>query len=184
MAVLTVGAAAVMVVGSGGAASADVVTPPGACYGTGHWEGSGQDESSKDHVPSDVIKVPREDTVDWVGGIGDNKPPAEGPQRPIAGAVQLQVAGKWITIDSWSKPGSKLANSGKHHYNLPSVLQGVKMKLKGFHAEASVKCAGSVYVQVEGSATGNPLFWAGGALAVVMAGVLVYAGKPTFTRLA
>jgi hypothetical protein len=180
--VATAALCAAMLATSAAPARADAVT--GGCYGEGTWEGSGQVEKSVDHDPTDVIVIPQSDTVDWVGGIGDNRPPAEGPPRVVAGAVQLRILGKWVTIDSWAGEKTGLANSGTKHYDLSSMLIGIKMKLRGFHHEPNINCKGSVFVKVEGSTTSNPLFWAGGVLFVLSLAGLVYAGRPRLVRTA
>jgi len=65
VATVVIGAAFVVPVG---VAAADVVNPPGACVGIGHWVKGGFTQTSATHSPSDVITVPRADTVRWAGG--------------------------------------------------------------------------------------------------------------------
>src|SRR5436309_1231128 len=60
-------------------AGADVVTPPGACVGTGVWQGSGLNESTTKHVPGDVIIIPQSDTVAWTGLQRGFSPGQQGP---------------------------------------------------------------------------------------------------------
>jgi hypothetical protein len=181
-----VAAAAIAVIGSwtgATAVGADVVTPPGSCVGAGTWQDGGFSEASTEHVSSDVIKVPREDTVDWAGAIGNAQLGAEVPRREIAGKVEAKLPAPlgWITIDDWGGSSVRAANEGSHHYNLPSVLVGVKVKLRGEHHDAGkLTCEGSVFLQIEGGS--NPLKIGAIGGMVVFGALLAYAGKPTFTK--
>ncbi len=171
------------ILGSTQMASADVTTPPGVCIGTGTWQSTGKTESSVNHVPSDVIVVPRADTVHWTGSQTGGGADGTGQQRPISGAVELEMPFGTVTIDSWNSNSTRYANQGDKKYNLPSVLAGVKGKLKGSHSEnGKTTCSGSVFVQVEGSATSNPLFFASIGGLVISGGLLFFAGKAVFTR--
>jgi hypothetical protein len=177
--VLVAAGAGVALVGAAGAAGADAVTE-GDCFGDGTWLDAGFTERSEDHDPSDVIEVPRADTVEWVGGIGGASPGEQGPEREIEGEVVLVLPTKsTIAVDDWGPNDSTTyGNSGTHDYDLPSVLIGVKMRLEGEHREnGEVVCAGSVYVQVEGSPFKNPLTFVGLAGMLLSGGVLVLAGK-------
>ena len=75
----------------------------------------------------------------------------------------------------------RAANSGDHHYNVPSVLVGVQMKLSGEHSDAGkLTCKGSVYVEITGGT--NPLKLVGlGGMAVTFL-ALVAAGRPAFIK--
>jgi hypothetical protein len=165
-------------------AAADVVTPPGACVGTGTWEKAGFTERSFDHSTSDTITVPRADTVRWAGSVRGFRLGAFGARRKIDGAVQLQLPIGTANIDTWGGSSRRYANTGEHKYDLPSVLIGVKMKLKGFHKDnGKTTCSGSVYVKVQGSATKNPLAWAALGGLVLFGGLLLFAGRPVFKKL-
>lgn len=165
-------------------AGADVVTPPGECVASGHWQKAGLDEASGDHDPNDVIEVPRADTVAWQGNIKGYALGADGPSRAIAGAVKLDLPIGDATIDSWGGTSVRYANEGEHKYNFPSVLTGIKMKLHGEHREnGSVLCSGSVYVKIAGSVWSNPLAYAALGLLVISAGMLFFAGKPVFKKI-
>ena len=164
-------------------AAAQVVDGP--CFGEGHWVGSGQDEDTDEHSQKDVIEIPRADTVQWFGNENDLPLGSEGPEREIEGEVELGLPIGTVTIDSWGPNDSiRYANEGEEEYDLPSILVGVEMPLSGEHREnGSVVCSGEVILTIEGSATENPLFFAGvGAIAVAL--VLLYlAGRgPTFTQ--
>lgn len=154
-------------------AGADIVSPPGACVGSATWS-DGTTETSTDHRPSDVIVVPRADTVSWTGSQGAAG--ADGPRRDISGKVTLDLPVGTVTIDDWSGSSVRYANQGQHDYDLPSILAGVKMKLAGVHAEnGTTTCQGSVYVEVAGGGPLKPLALGG----LVLSGVaLAFAGKP------
>jgi len=163
------------------AAGADVVTPPGACVGSGAWQRSGQQETSTDHDPSDVIEVPRSDTVRWAGNVKGFALGAEGPRRDISGEVQLDLPIGSVTIDDWGGSSVRYANEGEHEYDLPNVLAGIKMKLHGEHREnGKVVCAGSVFVKIDGT---SPLLIVAVGLGVVALLLLFVAGRPVFKKL-
>ena len=164
-------------------ASADVVKPAGACVGSGTWEKGGFAERSTDHSSGDTIKVPRKDTVKWAGNEKGFALGSTGPRRDIDGKVRLKLPVGTVTIDSWSGSSVRYANEGEHDYDLPSVLTGIKMKLSGFHKDAGkVTCAGSVYVQIKGSAASNPLLWVSLGGLVLTGFGLFFAGRPTFRK--
>jgi len=180
------GMGSLFVFGSGGPAGANAITT-GDCHGSGHWEKSGQDEDSASHNPSDVISIPRADTVDWQGALDNHQLGDTVARRDISGKVELELPKPlgWVSIDSWGGSSVRAANAGKHSYNLPSVLTGVKLKVHGVHRDAGVvTCEGSVFVKVAGSATSNPLLFAGIGGMVLFGGLLLFAGRPVFTKVA
>src|SRR3954466_10949685 len=154
----------------------NVVTPPGACIGTGTWLGSGQTESSAAHVPSDVVEIPAKDTVKYEGRIAGA--PAVGPERPISGFIKLALPIGDLTIDSWGGTSKKYANSGQKAYDIPSAFKGIKLKLSGEHRDnGKLTCSGSVYLKVKGSGVSSPLGIASIGLFVISGGALVFAGR-------
>jgi hypothetical protein len=164
-------------------ASADVITPPGACVASGVWQNAGLNEESVKHQTSDVIEVPRKDTVAWKGNIKGYALGTAGPQRTISGEIQLDLPIKEVTIDSWGGDSVRYANEGEHTYNLPSVLIGIEMRLHGEHRENNVVvCSGEVNVKVAGSIWSNPLTFADLGLLVISAAILYFAGKPVFKK--
>jgi hypothetical protein len=167
-----------------GSASADAVDPPGACYGAATWVDAGFSEDSASVDRGAEIEIPQADTVQWVGGIGDAQPGDTTEPRPVEGAVEVQVGGQWIMIDDgWSDDdATSLANSGTHVYDLPSALIGIPIPLRGHHTEPDLSCEGDVVLIVAGSATENPVFYAGGALFVLAGAGLVYAGRIKIKR--
>lgn len=165
-------------------AGADVVSPAGACVGSGKWQRAGLSETSTAHQPSDVIDVPQADTVEWAGNIKGFAVGTLGPRRNTSGSVQLDLPFTSVTIDKWGGSSVRYANAGTHKYDLPSVLVGIKMKLHGQDIEnGSVLCAGSVFVRVKGKAFSNPLLWVALGLMVVSGGVLLVAGRPVFSKI-
>lgn len=163
-------------------AKADVVSPAGACVGSGTWVNSGLNETSTSHQPKDVIVVPRADTVRWAGNEKGFALGALGPRRDIDGAVQLKLPIGLATIDTWGGSSQRYANQGEHTYDLPKALAGVKLKLKGFHKEnGKLVCSGSVYVKIKGTSPLKPIAVAG---LVLSGAVLLLAGKPVFRKTA
>jgi hypothetical protein len=165
------------------AAGADVVSPAGACVGSGTWRTAGLSETSTAHVPSDVVAVPRADTVRWSGNVKGYALGSTGARRAISGEVQLDLPVGTATIDSWGGSSVRYANEGEHVYDLPSVLVGIKMRLHGEHREnGAVVCGGSVYVKVTGSVWSNPLSYGSLGVLAISGGVLVFAGRPVFRK--
>jgi hypothetical protein len=153
-----------------GPASADVVSPPGACSATGDFTHAKLTVHSTAYVPSDVIVVPPVDVVQWSGHEHGKPIGYVGEKRPIAGAVRLVLPGSFtVSLWSWAEGTStRYANAGAESYRLPSILIGVKLKVTGFEDDAGrTVCSGSVFVEVAGSKFANPLGWvslAGSAL--------------------
>lgn len=165
-------------------ASADIVTPAGACVGSGHWEKANFTQTSTDRQPGDLIKVPQADTVSWAGNISGFKIGDAGPRRAISGEVQLDLPVGTATIDRWGGASMRYANKGQYAYNLPNVLVGIKMTLHGAHRDnGKTTCSGSVSVQVEGSAFSNPLAFAGLGGLALSGGALFFAGRPVVKKL-
>lgn len=169
-----------------GPAGADAVSPPGSCVGSGRWERGGFTETSTQHQESDVIKVPRADTVMWAGNEQGFALGSQGPRRQINGEVDLTLPPPFgqVKIESWGGSSVRYANTGEHAYDLPGVLVGVKLQLSGFHQDGGrTTCSGSVFVEVTGSALSNPLTYGGLGLLVVSGGMLFFAGRPVFRKL-
>ena len=104
--------AAAAVVAGGSPAAADVIEPPGACFGEGTWAEGGFTESSADHEQSDVIEVPLEDTVAWFGAVGDAQLGDEVERRDISGEVEIAFPFTSVVIDDWGGDSVKAANEG------------------------------------------------------------------------
>lgn len=161
------------------AVSADVVSPAGVCTASGQWESAGFTKNSVDYTPSDVIKVPQKDHVDWIGQE-DGKPIGYiGPKRPIDGAVQLTLPfGIKVTVWHWKGNASaRYSNKGQEKYNVPSVLIGIPIQLSGYESDSGkTVCSGSVYVEVTGSTIKNPIGWGGIAGTVLFGAGLLASG--------
>ena len=165
------------------AAGADVITPPGACSASGTWQESGQTEASADHVPSDVIEIPRSDTVAWMGSVGGHAVGDTGPRRAIAGRIQLDLPIGTVTIDDWDGESESYANSGERSYDLPSLLTGIEVRLHGEHREdGAVVCSGEVGMKVAGSVWSNPLSYGSLVVLAVSAAGLVAAARPAAAK--
>jgi hypothetical protein len=164
-------------------ASADVVTPANTCTATGAWVTGGFTKSSTAYSSNDVVMVPQKDTVNWQGHEFGKPIGYVGPARAIDGAVQVHVPfGLDVSIWHWSGSHSqRYSNEGQESYNVPSVLIGVKLKLSGYENEGGRRvCTGSVYVEVAGSKTKNPIGWAGiGGTALFGAGLLAAGFRKT-----
>lgn len=158
-----------------GPASADVVSPPGACTGSGHWVKAGISESSTAHQSSDVIKVPRSDDVQWQG----SETGGGGGRRAISGAVEVKFPfGGSVTVGSWGGTSTKTSNSGVKHYDLTSVAGGIKLKLYGFHNDAGKRtCEGSVYLEISDGGFKNKASYGALAGMVISGAGLVFAGR-------
>jgi hypothetical protein len=156
-----------------GPASADVVSPAGACTAVGDFTHVKLTVHSTAYVPSDLIVVPRIDVVQWSGHEHAKPLGYVGPKRPIVGAIQLVLPGSYdVSIWRWSEAeSSRYSNAGAESYKLPSILIGVKMKIAGYEDDAGRRvCSGSVFVEVAGSDFANPLGWvalAGSALFLI-----------------
>ena len=175
---------AVVLVGSGGPAGADAVAPAGACYGTGAWTGGGFTKDSRQVAKGELVEIPQSDVVQWTGGVGAALPGDTVPPRPVEGAIEIQVGGRWVKIDDWGPDPSEIAgNQGAHDYDVPSVLVGIEIPLRGHHSENGTEvCSGDVIVKVKGSATSNPLTWGGIGGLAISGGLLYYAGRPVVRR--
>jgi hypothetical protein len=169
----------VVLLATGGSASADVITPKGDCGASGKWTRAKFTERSAKHVPDDVITIPRRDVVVWRGNVRGGDLVKPGERRDISGSLVLDLPlGQSVTVEDWDGSTVLTAKRNRRGYNLPVFFTGVKMKLHGHHDENGKRiCSGSVYLKVDGSATSNPLTWAGVAGIVLSGGVLVFAGR-------
>ncbi|HYA67679.1 MAG TPA: hypothetical protein VED63_03005 [Acidimicrobiales bacterium] len=161
-------------------ASADVITPHGACTATGTWATAGVTYGSTQFVPSSVVTVPQKDKVNWQGHEHGEPIGYFGPSRPIDGAVQVSLPYGIPAITVWHWGGDKsprYSNEGQESYNVPSALIGIKMQLSGYEKDSGVLvCSGSVYVEVVGSKTKNPIGWAAIAGIIITLALMLLAG--------
>jgi hypothetical protein len=164
-----------------------VITPPGACTGSGSFQkgtkarGPFTEESSQ-LKPGTVVEVPRADVVHWKGSV--NGPSG---RRAISGyvAVQLPKPFGHVKIDSWGKTTIRTANEGEHAYHLPSLVpRGVVFPVYGQHSEnGTLFCKGHVKVKIEGSAFDTPWTIASLVATFGMLVALILAGRPVFKKL-
>lgn len=159
-------------------AGADVISPAGACSGSGAWQGGGFTEASADHASSDVIEIPQTDTVVWEGSVGGASPTDTVPRRAISGEVELGLPIGSVTLDDWGGTSERAANTGEYDYDLPDVVIGIELPLSGAHREDGTEvCSGSVNVLVTGGTFANPLSYAGLVGLLLSAIALAFAGR-------
>ena len=136
----------------------------GACNAQGTVVSKNKPSRTYDPKAVDKVTVPRKGDVKWKGSVGKTG------QRAATGEVRIKFpppVGK-VTIGEWGKDGKKIgrsANSGTYHYNLPSLIAGIKIPVSGEHHEPGIDCSGAVLVTIGGSR--SPLAWAALALTVV-----------------
>jgi hypothetical protein len=122
----------------------------------------------------DEVELPLEGDVAWTGSV----PGEEGTERPISGEVTVDVPGGiGITVaGKWEKTSDTYSNQGTYHYEFPSVLEGVKIPVSGFHQEpGQPRCEGSVTVQLGDGGFGNPVAIPSLVLTALSATMLVVA---------
>jgi hypothetical protein len=100
----------------------------------------------------DVIKVPREFTVQYTGTYGDAQP---GQQRDYqGGGVSVEGPfGQAFRIASWG-PGKtdKSSKAGPYHVSLDQRIPGgILVPVKGNHADIGRPCAGHGTIEIEGA---------------------------------
>lgn len=173
----------------GGPAGADVVTPPGACTASATWttgleEGGPFTVDTANLQPTDVITVPRRDTVTYTATANGVAP----GERQVSGRVSVRLP--WplpeITIDSWDGTATEATASGQKTYDLPSFTpRNVELEIRGVHRENGVEfCSGTVKAKLEGRPLDSPITY--GAIAgTALTGIgLLAAGRPKWKRLA
>ena len=160
-------------------ATADVITPAGACSASGQWVNANVTRISTDYVPTDVIVIPQKDVGKWQGHE-DNKPIRYvGPKRAISGKVAIELPFNIaITVWHWSGTMSaRYSNEGQESYNLPSELIGLKIALSGYEDDSGQRvCSGSVLLEVAGSKTSNPIAFGALAATILLLAGLVASG--------
>jgi hypothetical protein len=152
----------------------------GACQASGTLESAGTPTRTYDPKTVNAATIPRTGDVHWrvsVGASGD---------RAANGEVRIKFpppVGN-VTLGEWGKNGKPVgrsANAGVYHYDLPSLLAGIKVPVSGEHHEAGIDCAGAIVVQIKGR---SPLVWVSLALTVVcvLNLVLVMRAKPKYLK--
>jgi len=132
-----------------GAATPADAALTGPCVATGTLKQTGVEYNSR---TVNKVVIPRTGDVLWKGAV-----PGAG-RRPISGHVQLKLPWPIPAYDlgTWGKSSDTHANSGKYHYDLPSVLAGIDMPVSGSHTEPGIRCAGVVVVRLKGGGISNP----------------------------
>jgi len=144
-------------------ASAAGASLTGACRASGTLVSAGTPTRTYDPKTVDSATIPRTGDVHWQGSTG-----VAGP-RVATGEVGVELPppiGK-VELGEWGKDGRKVSRSGDsgvYHYDLPSLIAGVKVPLTGEHHEPGINCAGTVVLQVKGR---SPLVWVSLALTLV-----------------
>jgi hypothetical protein len=140
-----------LLLGGSRPAAADLTTTNG-CDGTGAWEKAGLNVDAAT-VGGKVITIPRTDTVDWEGSV-------TAPPGKYSGSVSVALPppfGDW-TVDSWKGDSQTTSNTGKHHYDLPTLVPaGVEFTVNGNHTDANGTCVGTVHVKLAGGVFDSPL---------------------------
>jgi hypothetical protein len=143
-----------------GPAAADIVSPAGACVGSGAWKASGVTATSPQLATDDVIEVRRADEVSWSGRVVG---PTAGTPRPVAGRVALRLPPPLgaISIADWSGPATAVERSGTYSYDLPSLVPaGVRLDLLASHDESGRRhCTASVGIIIPGGPFDSPLIF-------------------------
>jgi len=141
----------VAVLGFAGRAAADIDSSNG-CDGTGSFREGGFVVDARD-VGSNVVEIPRSDTVDWQGSV--TAPPGD-----YSGSISVDLPPPFGTvgIDSWSGSSQSTLNSGAKEYDLPSIVPaGVEFRVVGSHTDANGFCNGFVNLKIKGGAFDSPL---------------------------
>jgi hypothetical protein len=119
---------------------------------------------------SDVVKVPQSDRPAWKAALTGAAPPSSDVS---SGDITVESPVGGFKIFSWSKHFGVTSESGTKHYNFPSVLDNIKIPVKGHENDnGRLLCSGSATIEVVGSTFKNPLsFISIGGLAVGLAGL-------------
>jgi hypothetical protein len=137
----------------------------GACQASGTLISAGTPTRTYNPKVVNAATVPRTGNVEWrvsTGVSGD---------RAATGKVGIKFPPPVgiVTLGEWGKNGKQVGrpgNSGVYHYDLPSLLAGIKVPVTGDHHEPGINCAGTVVVQIKGR---SPLVWVSLVLTVVRA---------------
>ena len=135
----------------------------GACKASGTLVSPGTPTRTYDPKTVDSATIPRKGDVHWQGSTG------VAGDRAATGSVRIAFPPPIgnVNIGEWGKNGKKVGrpgNSGTYHYDVPSLIAGVKIPVSGEHHEPGIDCAGAVVVQVKGR---SPLAWVSLALTLV-----------------
>lgn len=159
------------------AAGLGVVAAPAGAALVGPCEASGtlvRQGFTVDPKITDEITVERSDDVKWTASV-----PGQG-RRAIAGRVQIEFPPPIGTVDvgRWKSRSDLHANEGTYAYDLPGLLAGVEIPVRGVHREADARCVGRVVVTIDGNPLSNPAAIASLALTAVSGLGLFVAMRP------
>lgn len=147
-----------------GGAGALLVAPAGMAYAvTGPCTAqasfsNGTQYDSATASSSDVVKVPQTDRAAWKAALTGAVPPS-GDVSSGDITVESPVGG--FKIYSWRKHFGVSAESGTKHYSFPSILDNVKIPVKGHENDnGRLLCSGSATIEVVASTFKNPLTFA------------------------
>jgi hypothetical protein len=172
--VAPVAATCVVIVASAGKASAHLESDNG-CQGSGTFREDGLTVDAES-IGDEVVKIPREDTVDWQGSV-------DAPPGAYSGTIAIDLPPPFgeAEIDSWSGESDNTANAGERDYDLPSVVPaGVEFQVVGSHTDENGSCSGFVNLEIKGGPFDSPLAPAS-LVGTVAAGVgLAFTVRPLF----
>lgn len=104
-----------------------------------------------DQSRSDVVVVPRSDTVEWSGST-----PATSGDYSGSVSVKLPFPFGSLEIDRWEGTIESNSNAGVDTYDLPSVIPGgVEFEVSATHSDTAGTCSGGVRMKIEGGAFGS-----------------------------
>ena len=150
----------------------------GRCAASGTLRSRGIPTRTYNPKVVDAATIPRKGDVAWQGSTGVSG------DRAATGEVSIKFPPPIgnVHLGEWGKNGKKIGrpgNSGVYHYDLPSLIAGIKVPVSGEHHEPGIDCAGTVVVQIKGR---SPLAWVSLALTVVtvLNLALVMRAKPRY----
>lgn len=119
---------------------------------------------------SQVVAVPRSDTVKWSGST-----PAQSGDYKGSIRAELPFPFGSVEIDSWEGQIRTNSNSGIRDFDLPSFVPGgTEFVLSAEHTDSSGTCAGKVTMALEGGPFGSFITWL--ALVVTIALIILFGG--------
>ena len=146
----------------GGALFVALLSSPASASVTGGCQGSGT--IGADHYdaatldPANPITVPEEADVAYQGSV---PLPAGTTDRTYSGQIDLQLPlGGSVTVADWAGSSKKVADSGTHHYSVPSIVpRGVTIRADGTHSQTGLTppCTGAFSVKLEGGPLDSPV---------------------------
>jgi hypothetical protein len=140
-----------VIVASAGKAAAHLEGDNG-CQGSGTFREDGLSVDAES-IGDDVVKISREDTVDWQGSVA-------APPGVYSGSISVDLPPPFGSqqIDSWAGDSDNAASAGERDYDLPSIVPaGVEFQVVGSHTDENGSCSGYVNFEIKGGAFDSPL---------------------------